>query len=91
MRSDRSGHFVGAHTTRTNVYGLVGTVYNGLYLFHIDFPSSVGFTVGVRNILAEDHAFSANTALCHIRHLLFAPAGVRDIIKSNLTAILIIP
>jgi hypothetical protein len=54
--------FHGAQATSTNV--------DGFAAFQSDFanvglPSSVGFTMGVRNVLTEHNTLAADTALCH--------------------------
>ena len=53
----------GAQATGANV--------DGFAAFQSDFanvglPSSIGFTMGVRNVLTEHHALAADTALCHL-------------------------
>jgi hypothetical protein len=55
--------FHGAQATGANV--------DGFAAFQSDFanvglPSSIGFTMGVRNVLTEHHALAADTALCHL-------------------------
>ena len=54
--------FHGAQATGANV--------DGFAAFQSDFanvglPSSIGFTMGVRNVLTEHHALATDTALCH--------------------------
>jgi hypothetical protein len=58
--------FESAEATGANGYGLRGTVFYYLYLANIGLPTSVCLAVGVRNVMSENNAFSANTALCHI-------------------------
>ena len=45
----------------------VSSVNNGSYLAHVGLPHSVGFTIGVRNVLSEDNALSANITFCHLK------------------------
>ena len=41
------------------------TVDDSLYLTDVGLPSSVSFTVGVRNVVSERNALTADTALSH--------------------------
>lgn len=47
----------------------MGSFFNSLNPSDIGLPASVGFAVGVRNVMTEHNAFSANLALCHLKHL----------------------
>ena len=40
-----------------------------LNLADIGLPTSVGLTIGVRNVLSENNALTANTTFCHSLHL----------------------
>ena len=77
----RAGNLSGTQATSTYRNGLRRTVNDCLYLADIGLPHTVGLTIGVRYTLAVYHAFSTNTALCHIGHLLimdFRPAVQTD-------------
>ena len=45
----------------------MSSVNNGSDLTNIGLPHSVGFAVGVRDVLTEDDALSADITLCHYR------------------------
>ncbi len=60
-----AGYFSRTQTSGANMHCGVSSVDNGSYLAHIGLPHSVGFTVGVRDVLSEDNALSANITLCH--------------------------
>ena len=66
----RAGNLSGTQATSTYRNGLRRTVNDCLYLADVGLPYTVGLTMGVRNTLTVYHAFSTNTALCHIGHLL---------------------
>ena len=55
----------GAKATGTNADCLIGTVYNCLNLADIRLPGSVGLAVGVRHVVSEGNALTADTALSH--------------------------
>ena len=57
----------GAQATRTNVNCFAAFQ---LYLADVGLPSSVGFTMGVRNVLTEHNALTADTTFCHFSDLL---------------------
>ena len=61
-----SGNFARTKATRANSNGLGCAINHSSYLTDVGLPSSVCFTMRVRNCLSEDNALSANTALCHI-------------------------
>ena len=83
--------FESAEATGANGYGLGRTVFNYLYLANIGLPTSVCLAVRVRNVMSENNAFSANAALCHIKHLLrFFPIWTDEVTYTiNLTAYII--
>lgn len=65
MKNSRSFNLAGAEATRAYVDGLVGSFNNCLYAADVGLPGTVGFAVGVRNIVSENNTFSAQTAFCH--------------------------
>ena len=54
-----------AKATGANRDGLVVATNGNLYLANVGLPTSLRFTVGVGNVLAEYDALTADTALCH--------------------------
>ncbi len=69
FKSDRSGNFSGAHTTRTDINMTGRTVDNRLDAFYIGLPGTVGTPVRVRDLNTKGHAFAAILALSHPLHL----------------------
>ena len=61
---------VGTQATRTNINRFRRAVHNRFNPTNIGFPSTVGFSVGMGHVIAENNAFSAYTAFCHGGHLL---------------------
>ena len=55
----------GAKATRANVNSSVCAVNYSLNLTDIRLPGSVGLTVGVRHVVSESNALTADTALSH--------------------------
>ena len=47
------------------MHGGMSSVNNGSNLANVGLPHSVGLTVGVRDVLSEDNALSANITFCH--------------------------
>ena len=64
-KNSRSFNLAGAEATRAYVDGLVGSFNNRLYATDVRLPGTVGFAVGVRNVVSEDDSFSAQAAFCH--------------------------
>ena len=64
-----SCHFSRAQAAGAHMNRFVGSADNSPDCSYIGFPSSVGFAVRVRNVVTEDHAFSADITLSHYRHL----------------------
>ena len=62
-----AGNLARTQTSGANMHCGVSSVNNGSYLAHIGLPHSVGFTVGVRDVLSEDNALSADITLCHLK------------------------
>ena len=60
-----AGNLARAQATGANRHGGGGPVNNCLHLADVGLPRTVGFTVGVRNVLTEHNALTAYTALCH--------------------------
>ena len=58
-------NLTGAKATRADVDSLVRSVNNSLYPTDVRLPSSVSFTVRVRNVVTERNALAADTALSH--------------------------
>ena len=54
-----------AKATGANRDGLVVATNGNLNLANVGLPTSLRFTVGVGNVLAEYDALTADTALCH--------------------------
>ena len=65
MKYSSSFNLAGAEATRAYVDGLVGSSNNSLYAADVGLPGTVGFAVGVRNVVSEDDSFSAQAAFCH--------------------------
>lgn len=61
-----SAFFHRAQATRAKRHSLRIAVDGHFDGTDIGFPTSVGFTVGVRNVMTVYHTFSADTAFCHI-------------------------
>ena len=55
----------GAKATRANANSSVCSVNYSLNLTDVRLPGSVGLTVGVRHIVSESNALTADTALSH--------------------------
>ena len=55
----------GTKATGANVNGLARTLNYGLYPTDIRLPGSVGLAVGVRHVVSESNALTADTALSH--------------------------
>ena len=51
-----------AQATRTNVDCLAAFQF---HLANVGLPASVGFAVGVRNVLTENNALATDTTFCH--------------------------
>ena len=60
-----SVYLAGTKATGANVHRSSGTINYCLNLADVRLPGSVGLTVGVRNVVTEGNALTANTALCH--------------------------
>lgn len=71
-RSDCTRDLVGTQATRTNINRFRRAVHNRFNPTNIGFPSTVGFSVGMGHVIAENNAFSAYTAFCHGGHLLLS-------------------
>ena len=62
----RAGYLAGTQATGAYCNRLVLTVNDRLDLPDVRLPHSVGRTVGVGNLSAENNALTANTALSHV-------------------------
>ena len=69
-RNLRTLDFAGTEATGADINGCVGTAYHCLYLADVRLPGSVSLAMRVGHGVAENHAFTANAALCHLKHLL---------------------
>ncbi len=61
----RALDLTGTKATGADIHCLMRTVDNCFHATDIGFPSSVGLAVGVRYVVSERDAFSANAAICH--------------------------
>ena len=61
----RALNLAGTKATRANADGLMSTVNDSLYLSDVRLPGSVGLAVGVRHVVSEGNALTADTALSH--------------------------
>ena len=64
-KNSRSFNLAGTEATRAYVDGLVGSFNNCLYAADVGLPGTVGFAVGVRNVMPESNSLSAHAAFCH--------------------------
>ena len=55
----------GTKATRANVNGSIGSVNYCLNPTDVGLPGSVGLAVGVRHVVSESNALTADTALSH--------------------------
>ena len=69
-KSDRAFDLVGTEASCTDVNMAGGTVNACFHALDVGLPSSVGTSVGVRDLNAERNALAADIALCHQLHLL---------------------
>ena len=60
-----AGNLTGTQATRANSHGLGSTVNDCLYLTNVGLPGTIGFTVGVGNILTVYNTLATDTTLCH--------------------------
>ena len=65
-----AGNFARTQTSGADRNGCRSSVDNGFDSADIGLPGSVGLAVGVRDVVSEDDALSANFTFCHYRHLL---------------------
>lgn len=65
VQSDGARYLAGAQATRANANGLVRAVIIYANLSDIGLPSSRGLALGVRYIVTERNALTADTAFCH--------------------------
>ena len=68
--SDCTFHLVGTKASCTDMYMARSTINNSFDALDVGLPSSVGTSMGVRNLDTESHALAADIALCHLLHLL---------------------
>ena len=69
-KSDCAFHLVGTKASCTDMYMARSTINNSFDALDVGLPSSVGTSVGVRDLDTESHALAADIALCHLLHLL---------------------
>ena len=60
----------GTQATGAGVDPARSTVHDCLNTLYIGLPSTVGSSVGVRNLNTEGNTLAANIAFCHTLHLL---------------------
>ena len=48
------------------MYGCMSTVYNSLYSSYVRLPGSVCLAVGMRHVMSENYAFSADITFSHL-------------------------
>ena len=65
VKTLRAVDLTGTQAAGAYAYGSVSTVNDSLYLADVRLPHSVSLTVGVRDVLSEDNALSANITFCH--------------------------
>jgi len=70
VQSDSTLDLVGTQASCTDVYMARSTVNNSFDALDVGLPSSVGTSMGVRDLDTESHALAADIALCHLLHLL---------------------
>lgn len=83
--SDGTGNLAGTQATGAGIDSFWGTVHHRLDALNIGFPSAIGTTVGMGNLNAERHTFTANIAFCQFLHLLVSHRTVNPgtALKSN--------
>ena len=69
-KSDCAFHLVGTKASCTDMYMARSTINNSFDALDVGLPSSVGTSMGVRDLDTESHALAADIALCHLLHLL---------------------
>ena len=79
QKSDCALDLVGTEASCTDVYMAGGTVNDCFHALDVGLPSSVGTSVGVRDLNAERNTLAAEIALCQIA----APPIVMKIIKKS--------
>ena len=67
---DRPLDLVGTKASGTDVHMARSTVNDRLDALDVGLPSSVGTSMGVRDLDTESHTLAADIALCHLLHLL---------------------
>ena len=72
-KSDSALNLAAAQAASANIDVLGGAVDNSLNTLHVGLPHTVGTPMGVADLDAESHTFSANLTFCHLNQLL--PAG----------------
>ena len=66
LRKLSAGNLAGTQAAGANCNRLVRAINNSLNFSDVRLPHSVGRTVGVGNLSAENNALTANTALSHV-------------------------
>lgn len=65
VRSDGACYLAGAQATRANANGLVRAVIIYANLSDVGLPCPRGLALGVRHVVTERNALTADTAFCH--------------------------
>ena len=70
--SDRALDLSGTQATSADIHSFRSTVLNDLDFLEVRFPSSVGPSVGMGNLISKLDFFVTAVTSCHVlRHLLF--------------------
>lgn len=65
FKSDGAIYLAGAKATGADANSLVSTVIINTDFSDVGFPGSRGLTFGVRYVVTESYALTADTAFCH--------------------------
>ena len=68
-RSDGARYLAGAKAARADANGLVRSVVIYADLSDVGLPRSRSLALGVRHVVTESDALTADTAFCHEKHL----------------------
>ena len=66
---DGAFNLVGTEASCTDVHMAGGTVNDSLNTLHIGLPSTVGASVGVRDLNTKGNTLAANITFCQLLHL----------------------
>ena len=82
-KSDGALYLTTAQATRADINMLRLAIDNSLNTLYVRFPHTVGAPVGVADLDAESHTFSANITFCHRNQLLPAVSKQLDYDNRN--------